>query len=72
MEREHQRCQDQAQALTLQLCTSCCCAAGFLLEEEACCAAAMVCVAEAAACLAACWHREAQVNTGSLYQAPLP
>ena len=41
------------QLLTLQLWTSCCWAAWFLLDEAACWAAAMVCVAAAAACLAA-------------------
>lgn len=38
---------------TLQLCTSCCWDAVFLLEAAAFWAAAMVCVAAAAACLAA-------------------
>ena len=66
-DRWHRRHRDLARALTLtlQLCTSCCCAAGFLLEEAACCVAAMVWVAEAAACLVACWQGEAQVSTGS-------
>ena len=41
------------QLLTLQLWTSFCWAAWFLLDEAACWAAAMVCVAAAAACLAA-------------------
>lgn len=66
------RPQDQAWALTLQLCTSCCCAAGFLLEDAACCAAAMVWVAEAAACLAACWQRKEWVSTGQSDGVPLP
>lgn len=39
--------------VTLQLCTRCWCATVFLLEAAAFWAAAMVCVAAAAACLAA-------------------
>lgn len=50
--------------LTLQLWTSCCWAEGFLLETAAFWEAAMVCVAAAAACLAATcrgqWHRSVQ------------
>lgn len=40
-------------SITLQLCTRCWCATVFLLDAAAFCAAAMVCVAAAAACLAA-------------------
>lgn len=49
----------QHATLTLQLCTSCWCDTVFLLEAAAFWAAAMVCVAAAAACLAAIYTRDA-------------
>lgn len=56
--------------LTLQLWTSCCWAAGFLLDTAAFWEAAMVCVAAAAACLAATWRGERQEVSQALSVPP--